>query len=184
MRTSVAATAQSRLSPAELFDLLADPRGCVTWHDHPTKDRPQSTDAPPGLALAGAEYWSRGLCGTIAWRARTSVTAAERSRHYATETEIIYEHPRVPRARSSERFILEPKRSRLFRSIRDRGLAGHLPLRLARADICRRGQSASGRAQSSQELSSRHESRGGGGCPIRVHAKLIPIGIYAGLRRR
>ena len=108
MRTSVAATAQSRLSPAELFDLLADPRGCVTWHDHPTKDRPQSTDAPPGLALAGAEYWSRGLCGTIAWRARTSVTAAERSRHYATETEIIYEHPRVPRARSSERFVLEP----------------------------------------------------------------------------
>ncbi len=84
MRTSVAATAQSRLSPAELFDLLADPRGCVTWHDHPTKDRPQSMDAPPGLALA------------------------ERSRHYATETEIIYEHPRVPRARSSERFILEP----------------------------------------------------------------------------
>jgi len=108
VRTSVAATAQSRLSPAELFDLLADPRGCVTWHDHPTKDRPQSTDAPHGLALAGAEYWSRGLCGTIAWRARTSVTAAERSRHYATETEIIYEHPRVPRARSSERFVLEP----------------------------------------------------------------------------
>jgi len=36
------------------------------------------------------------------------VTAAERSRHYATETEIIYEHPRVPRARSSERFVLEP----------------------------------------------------------------------------
>ena len=109
MKTSVAATAQSRLSPAALFDLLADPRGCVTWHDHPLKDRPQSTDAPAGLALAGAEYWSRGLCGTIAWRARTSVTAAERSRQYATETEIIYEHPRVPRARSSERFILEPK---------------------------------------------------------------------------
>src|SRR5947207_2829009 len=109
MKTSVAATAQSRLSSAALFDLLADPRGCVTWHDHPLKDRPQSTDAPAGLALAGAEYWSRGLCGTIAWRARTSVTAAERSRQYATETEIIYEHPRVPRARSSERFILEPK---------------------------------------------------------------------------
>jgi hypothetical protein len=108
LKTSVAATAQSRLSAAALFDLLADPRGCVTWHDHPPKDRPQSTDAPPGLALAGAEYWSRGLCGTIAWRARTSVTAAERSRHYATETEIIYEHPGVPRARSSERFILEP----------------------------------------------------------------------------
>src|SRR5256886_5236568 len=108
MRTNVAATAQSRLSADELFDLLADPRGCVTWHDHPTKDRPQSTDAPPGPALAGAEYWSRGLCGTIAWRARTVVTAAERSRHYATETEIIYDHPRVPRARSSERFVLEP----------------------------------------------------------------------------
>src|SRR2546430_6544581 len=84
MKTIVSATAQSRLSPATLFDLLADPRGCVTWHDHPLKDRPQSTDAPPGPALAGAEYWSRGLCGTIAWRARTSVTAAERSRHYAT----------------------------------------------------------------------------------------------------
>jgi len=108
LKTSVAATAQSPLSPATLFDLLADPRGCVTWHDHPQKDRPQSTDAPPGLALAGAEYWSRGFCGTIAWRARTSVTAAERSRHYATETEIIYEHPGVPRAKSSERFILEP----------------------------------------------------------------------------
>jgi len=108
MRTNVAATAQSRLSPAVLFDLLADPRGCVTWHDHPTKDRPLSTDAPPGPALTGAEYWSRGLCGTITWRARTLVTAAERSRHYATETEIIYDHPRVPKARSSERFTLKP----------------------------------------------------------------------------
>jgi hypothetical protein len=107
VRTRVAATAHSRLSPAQLFDLLADPRGCVTWHDHPTKDRPESTDAPPGLALAGAEYWSRGHCGTIAWRARTLVTAAEPSRHYATETEIIYEHTRVPSARSTERFILE-----------------------------------------------------------------------------
>jgi hypothetical protein len=109
VRTRVEATAQSPLSSAQLFDLLADPRGCVTWHDHPQKDRPQSTDAPPGLALAGAEYWSRGLCGAIAWRARTSVTAAEPSRQYATETEIIYDHPRVPRARASERFILEPR---------------------------------------------------------------------------
>lgn len=107
MRNRVAATAQSRLPPAQLFDLLADPRGCITWHEHPQKGRPQSIDAPPGLALAGAEYWTRGLCGTIAWRARTSVTAAERSRHYATETEIIYEHPRVPSARSTERFVLE-----------------------------------------------------------------------------
>jgi hypothetical protein len=35
------------------------------------------------------------------------VTAAERSRHYATETEIIYEHPRVPKASASESFVLE-----------------------------------------------------------------------------
>jgi hypothetical protein len=107
VRNRVSVTAQSRLSPAQLFDLLADPRGCVTWHNHPKKDRPESIDAPPGLALAGAEYWTRGLCGTIAWRARTSVTVAERSRQYATETEIVYEHPRVPSAKSTERFLLE-----------------------------------------------------------------------------
>ena len=108
MMTRVEATAHSRLSTAELFDLLADPRGCMTWHDHAEKDRPQSTDAPPGPALAGAEYWTRGLCGKIPWRARTTVTAAEPSRQYATETETIFSHPRVPKVTANERFILEP----------------------------------------------------------------------------
>ena len=108
MKTRVATTAHSRLAPAQLFDLLADPRGCLTWHDHPEKDRPQSTDAPPGPALAGAEYWTRGLCGNVTWRMRTTVTAAESARRYATETETIFNHPRVPRVTSSERFILEP----------------------------------------------------------------------------
>jgi len=107
MMTRVDATAHSRLSPARLFDLLADPRGCMTWHDHAEKDRPQDTDAPPGLALAGAEYWTRGLCGKIPWRARTIVTTADRSRQYATESETIFSHPRVPNVRSNERFILE-----------------------------------------------------------------------------
>ena len=90
MMTRVDATAHSRLSPGRLFDLLADPRGCMTWHDHAEKDRPQDTDAPPGLALAGAEYWTRGLCGKIPWRARTIVTTADRSRQYATESETIF----------------------------------------------------------------------------------------------
>jgi hypothetical protein len=108
VRTSVAATAHSRLAPAQLFDLLADPRGCLTWHDHPAKDRPLSTDAPPGLALEGAEYWTRGVCGQVTWRMRTTVTAAEPSRRYATDTETIFSHPRVPRVTSSERFVLEP----------------------------------------------------------------------------
>ena len=107
MMTRVDATAHSRLSPAQLFDLLADPRGCMTWHDHAEKDRPQGTDAPPGLALAGTEYWTRGLCGKIPWRARTMVTTADPSRQYATESETIFSHPRVPNVRSSERFILE-----------------------------------------------------------------------------
>jgi len=108
MTAKVAATAHSRLPPSQLFDLLADPRGCMTWHDHPEKDRPQSTDAAPRPALAGAEYWTRGLCGKITWRARTTVTAAEPARRYATETETIFAHPRVPKVRSSERFVLEP----------------------------------------------------------------------------
>jgi hypothetical protein len=107
LTTRVEATAHSRLSPGQLFDLLADPRGCITWHDHPEKDRPQSTDAPPGLALAGAEFWTRGLCGNIAWRARTTVIDADQSRRYTTETETIFAHPRVPKVRSTERFDLE-----------------------------------------------------------------------------
>ncbi|HEY8786947.1 MAG TPA: SRPBCC family protein [Candidatus Limnocylindria bacterium] len=105
--TRIEATAHSPLSPAQLFDLLADPRGCMTWHNHPEKDRPQGTDAPPGPALAGAEYWTRGLCGKIPWRTRTTVTAAEASRQYATETETIFSHPRVPTVRANERFVLE-----------------------------------------------------------------------------
>jgi hypothetical protein len=79
----------------------------MTWHDHPEKDRPKSTDAPPGPALAGAEYWTHGFCGTIAWRGRTTVTAAEPSRRYATESEMIFSHPRAPRVRSTERYLLE-----------------------------------------------------------------------------
>jgi hypothetical protein len=109
VRTRVAAAAHSRLSPNQLFNLLAAPRGCMTWHDHPEKDRPKSTDAPPGPALTGAEYWTHGLCGTIAWRGRTTVTAAEPARHYATESEMIFSHPRAPRVRSTERFVLEDK---------------------------------------------------------------------------
>ncbi len=108
MRTRVEATAHSRLSPAQLFDLLADPRGCMTWHDHAEKDRPQGTDAPPGLALAGAEYWTRGLCGKIPWRARTMVTTADPLRQYATVSETTFSHPRVPKVRSSERYMLKP----------------------------------------------------------------------------
>src|SRR4030081_884413 len=107
MMTRVDATAYSRLSPAQLFDLLADPRGCMTWHGHAEKDRPQGTDAPPGLALVGAEYWTRGLCGKIPWRARTMVTTADPSRQYATESETIFSHPRVPNVRSGEGFLLE-----------------------------------------------------------------------------
>ena len=33
---------------------------------------------------------------------------ADRSRRYATETETIFAHPRVPKVRSNERFDLEP----------------------------------------------------------------------------
>ena len=107
MVTRVEATAQSRLSPLELFMLLADPRGCMTWHDHAEKDRPESTDAPPGPALAGAEYWTRGMCGKIPWRGRTTVTAAEPSRRYATESEMVFSHPRVPKVNARETFVLE-----------------------------------------------------------------------------
>lgn len=107
MALKVRATGKTRLSPTELFPLLADPRGCMTWHDHPESARPDSTDAPPGPALAGAEYWTRGLCGKIQWRARTTVVAAEPSHRYATDVETIFSHPRAPRTKSSERFVLE-----------------------------------------------------------------------------
>jgi len=88
-------TTQSSLRPDALFDLLADPQGCVTWHEHLDDVIVDAVDAPVGLALQGAEFHMRGRMRGIPFRSRTVVLEAQRPSAYATETEFFIEHPRA-----------------------------------------------------------------------------------------
>jgi hypothetical protein len=88
-------TIQSSLRPDALFDLLADPQGCATWHEHPGNLTVDAVDAAPGLALQGAEYHTRGTFSGIPYTSTTVVREAQRPRTYASETEMIVHHPRA-----------------------------------------------------------------------------------------
>ena len=101
----------SPLPAADLFELLADPRGCITWHEHPSVARPASIEAPDGPALRGATYTSRGMIGKIECLTTTTVTAAERPRFYETSSHTTFGHPRAPALDSKERFVLEDRPS-------------------------------------------------------------------------
>lgn len=95
------------LSPEVLFDLLADPRGCLTWHEHPGGIDVQSVEGPPGLALAGAEFEMRGGTRGLTWTSKTLVTAADRPSSYAYTSTMRVEHPGIPDLISSERYFIE-----------------------------------------------------------------------------
>jgi hypothetical protein len=107
VRIRVTETMRSPLSSERLFDLLADPRGCLTWHDHPMQARPTAIDAPPGLALGGTIFIARGRVGSIACSSTTTVTIAEKPRRYETASVMTFEHPRAPAMSSTERFVID-----------------------------------------------------------------------------
>src|SRR5438309_2318358 len=107
MKIRATETIRSALPAGDLFDLLADPRGCITWHGHPEKARPTSIDAPPGPALAGTTFRAYGLIGTIPCASTVNVTIAEKPRRYETASVSVFEHPRAPKMSSIERFVIE-----------------------------------------------------------------------------
>jgi hypothetical protein len=98
---------RTSLSPSTLFDLMADPQGCLTWHAHPNGTVVKSVDAPPGLALAGAEVQVRGQIGKFPLTTRTVVTRADRSVRYETASEVTFDHPRLPTLLTTERYLIE-----------------------------------------------------------------------------
>jgi hypothetical protein len=95
------------LAPDTLFDLLADPQGCLTWHAHPNGLVISSIEAPPGLALAGTEFRMRGQMGRFPLSSRAIVTRSERPQMYETDWEIVFDHPRLPSALGTERYVIE-----------------------------------------------------------------------------
>ncbi len=95
------------LAPDTLFDLLADPQGCLTWHAHPNGLVISSIEAPPGLALAGTEFRMRGQMGKFPMSSRAIVTRSERSQRYETDWEVVFDHPRLPSSFGTERFLIE-----------------------------------------------------------------------------
>ena len=99
---------RTSLSPTSLFDLMADPRGCLTWHAHPNGSVVSSVDAPEGLALEGAEVRVRGQIGKFPLITRTVVTRADRALRYETTSEVTFDHPRLPTVLTTERYLIEP----------------------------------------------------------------------------
>jgi len=99
---------RTSLSPNRLFDLMADPHGCLTWHAHPNGTVVSSVDAPQGLALAGTEVRVRGQIGKFPLTTRTVVTRADRSVCFETASEVIFDHPRLPTVLTTERYLIEP----------------------------------------------------------------------------
>src|SRR5256885_16929732 len=80
----------SELAPGVLFDLLADPSGCLSWHGHPAGTETLSVDAPPGAALEGAEFVTESRMRGIPLSTRTRVTEAVRPNVYATYAETLF----------------------------------------------------------------------------------------------
>jgi len=99
----------SELAPEVLFDLLADPRGCLSWHAHPKGIEMLSVDAPPGAALEGAEVATESTMRGVPISCRTRVTEAVRPTVYATYSETLFP-PRIAYKKliSTERYVLEP----------------------------------------------------------------------------
>ncbi len=100
-------TVRSSLRASDLFDLLADPRGCMTWHGHPEQARPTSMDAPPGPAVAGTTVRAYGRVGPIPCLSTTTVDVAEKPRHFVTTSVSVFDHPRTPKMSSVERIAIE-----------------------------------------------------------------------------
>ena len=86
---------RTSLAPDVLFDLLADPQGCVTWHEHPKGFVIESVDSPPGAALAGTRFTTIGRIGDIPFTSETVVTDAVRPFWYAMRSETRIQHPRA-----------------------------------------------------------------------------------------
>jgi hypothetical protein len=99
---------RTSLAPSTLFDLMADPQGCLTWHAHPKGTSVSSVDAPQGLALAGAEVRVRGQIGKFPLTTRTVVIRADWARLYETASEVLFDHPRLPTVLTTERYVIEP----------------------------------------------------------------------------
>jgi hypothetical protein len=98
----------SELSPETLFDLLAEPRGCLSWHVHPKGTEVLSVDAPPGAALAGTEFTTESAVRGHPIFTRTRVVEAVRPIVYATESETTIPKSAVRAMFNTERYVLEP----------------------------------------------------------------------------
>jgi hypothetical protein len=97
----------SALASDVLFDLLADPQGCLSWHAHPKGMQMRSVDAAPGAALAGAEIVTEGTIRGVPFVCRTRVVLAERPSVYATASEMAFPGRAVKNVGSTERYVLE-----------------------------------------------------------------------------
>jgi len=98
----------SALASDVLFDLLADPQGCLSWHAHPKGMEVRSVDAAPGAALAGAELMTEGTLRGLPFVCRTRVVDAERPRVYATASETTFPRSTYKSVSATERYVLEP----------------------------------------------------------------------------
>jgi hypothetical protein len=105
-------TLRTALAPEVLFDLLADPQGCVIWHEHSKGYEVDAVESAPGAALEGARFTTRGRLRGIPFDSTTLVTAAERPRIYAIRTEMTLRSPRglLVRQLATERYAIEADR--------------------------------------------------------------------------
>jgi hypothetical protein len=101
-------TIRTPLAPEVLFDLLADPQGCLIWHEHSKGYEVDSVDSAPGAALEGARFVTSGRLRGIPFDSTTLVTAAERPRVYQVQTEMTLHDPRalVTKQLATERYTI------------------------------------------------------------------------------
>jgi len=103
---------RTSLGPDVLFDLLADPQGCVTWHEHPKGFVVEAVDSPPGVALMGTRFTTTGMIGGVPFTSETVVTEAVRPFRYAMRSETRILHPRAVllSAVAVQRYAIKPER--------------------------------------------------------------------------
>ena len=107
-RRTIRHTAPCRLSPENLFDLLANPGERQKWDLCPPYITLEPLAAAPGPALEGARYTARGMARGIPFIGKTFVIAAERPRRYQTRSETQFARY-YPTFAGIEEYVIEPE---------------------------------------------------------------------------
>ena len=100
---------RTTLPPEQIFDLLVDPFGCLTWHGHP-RGTVVAVDAERGTPAPGDRHVKRGMIAGAPSVSTTVVKIATRPTRYEVAWEVVLRSWLSPLGsyRGEERYSIAP----------------------------------------------------------------------------